>query len=247
MIWLDEYERRARLAPGLLALAPVIFAVVALGLRAIPVVSVTAAVLTAAGGPILLAGFVRRRGLLVQRRLWQQWDGAPTTAALRHESNFATVAQRDRWRGAVEAATGLRLPSAAEEATDPVGAQASIEMAVGELRELARGSESPLVAAENKNYGFQRNLLGMRAVGVAIAAVCVSILVAAWAGHQAGHVPHVQPAGIVAGLCIDVVLLVIWIFAPSAEATREAADKYAYQLMQAAVLLLPPSTRESSA
>lgn len=53
MLWLDAYERRARLAPGLLALLPVSVAVTVLGLREAPVVTSIIALFAAAGGPVL--------------------------------------------------------------------------------------------------------------------------------------------------------------------------------------------------
>ena len=51
MMWLDAYERRCRLAPGLLALVPVAVTIVALGIRDAPVVSAAISILSLASGP----------------------------------------------------------------------------------------------------------------------------------------------------------------------------------------------------
>src|SRR6266852_7080577 len=83
VLWLDKYERQARLVPGLLALLPVAVTVTALGLRQAPVVSVVVSLFSLAGGPVLLADTVRGLGLKAQGDLWTSWGGAPTTIALR--------------------------------------------------------------------------------------------------------------------------------------------------------------------
>jgi hypothetical protein len=59
VLWLDKYERYARVAPGLFALLPVVITVIALGYRQVPVVSGVASMLSLAGGPVLLADTVR--------------------------------------------------------------------------------------------------------------------------------------------------------------------------------------------
>ncbi|HET9874823.1 MAG TPA: hypothetical protein VFQ37_03560, partial [Mycobacterium sp.] len=70
MLWLDKYERQARLMPGLLALLPVAITITALGLQNASVVSIAASLVSMAGGPILLSDTVRSFGLRAQRQLW---------------------------------------------------------------------------------------------------------------------------------------------------------------------------------
>lgn len=83
MLWLDDYERRARLAPGLLAVLPIALVILALGLRRLPIVSALLSLVTAVGGPVVLASLVRHRGLRLQAELFRKWGGAPTTKGLR--------------------------------------------------------------------------------------------------------------------------------------------------------------------
>jgi hypothetical protein len=83
LLWLDKYERHARLVPGLLVLLPVGVTVTALGLGQAPVVSAVAGLLSLAGGPVVLADLVRSYGNKAQKNLWTQWHGSPTTLALR--------------------------------------------------------------------------------------------------------------------------------------------------------------------
>src|SRR5947208_9959356 len=66
----------------------------------------------------------------------------------------------------------VKLPTSEEEAADPEGADQRYEACVRFLRNATRDrSTFPLVFAENVNYGFRRNLWGMRSAGIACSAV----------------------------------------------------------------------------
>ena len=62
------------------------------------------------------------------------------------------------------------LPTEEEETEDPTGADQQYDAAVNFLREATRDrSKFPLVFAENVNYGFRRNLWGLKPFGLSIA------------------------------------------------------------------------------
>jgi len=239
MLWLDRYERRARLAPGLLALLPVAVTITALGLRNAPVVSAVVSLLSLAGGPVLLADTVRSFGAKAQLKLWETWGGSPTTIALRLREPTQNALQRDTWRSAVEKVADVKLATRRSEQSSPAKADEAIEVGVGRLRELTRGSDPRflLVQAENRGYGFQRNLYGMRHVGrvLALAGALVVGAFMAWRGAAGMH-PVVLTADVL-GLIANVLILLGWCVLPSANRVRAVADKYAYQVLQAAVSL----------
>lgn len=238
MLWLDAYERRARLAPGLLALLPIAFAVVALGLRKVPAASVAIGVLSAAGGPVLLAGLVRRFGLAAQATLWADWTGPPTAMLLRLREVAPNPQQRDIWRRAVAAVTGITLFPKDREAQDFVAADQAIEVATNRLREMTRNATHfPLVQAENKEYGFQRNLYGFRCGGRIVAAVCVLVILGCLIWQLSSHSDAFQVTSLAVGLIIDALLFVVWLWVPSSAQVRQAGDKYAHQLLHAAITL----------
>ena len=97
MLWLDSYERRARLVPGLLLVAPIGVAIVMFGLNTNPVIAVVIGSLTTFGAPVVLANFVRHRGLAAQTKLYGERGDKPTTALLR----TGPGARRAKWRAAV--------------------------------------------------------------------------------------------------------------------------------------------------
>lgn len=236
MIGFDEYERKARLTPGLLAVLPAAVLIVTLGLKAYPAVATITGLLTAAGGAYLLAILVRSRGRAAEPRLWASWGGPPTTSCLRTRSQPANRTVHDGWRNAIQAVSGIALLSAQDEAADPDEADELIEASVQRVLGLGQDERYPLVAKENAQYGFERNFYAVRAYGRAIAAVCVVVLVVALVidPSRLGATELSTPA-IAAGLLVDVGLLLVWCFVPSSERARVAGERYAKQLLQAVV------------
>ncbi len=226
MILLDDYERSARLAPGLLVAAPLAIAVLGCGLKDIPVVSSLTAVLVACGGPLLLANTVRDRGVALQERLFTEWGGAPTTSALRLRESTSNQPLRDLWRAGVEAVSGTQLLRLEDEQRDPVDADRRIEAAVAVARERTRDrTKYGMVFAENVNFGFERNLLSMRPFGLTIA------LLSALACIGAAGFRLVVVAGPMIAAVINALLCLVWLIVPTKSRVRRAGTKYAEQLL----------------
>jgi hypothetical protein len=247
VLWLDKYERYARVAPGLFALLPVVITVIALGYRQVPVVSGVASLLSLAGGPVLLADTVRQFGQRVQDALWAEWGGAPTTSALRLRENSSNSIQRDMWRKAAEKVSGVTLASRAVETRNPQKADDAIDAAVARLRQVTRGEQQfTLLQAENRSYGFQRNFYGIRWIGRLIALGGILVI----AGFMAWHLwdnPHASvPTADVLGLLLNGTVLVIWFALPSTKRVRVAGDKYAQQLLHAAVSIAEGSASNTT-
>ncbi|MFD0772897.1 hypothetical protein ACFQZ2_03065 [Streptomonospora algeriensis] len=238
MLWLDVYERRARLVPGLLALLPLVTVGIVLGLRQGPAVTFFSSVLSLAGGPLILAELVRHQGRKTQESLWKSWGGAPTTKKLRTRESSGNSVQQNEWREAVSSITGIELLSARAERRNPTKADETIEVSIGKLRNLTRNGERfPLVEAENRGYGFHRNFYGIRWFGRG-----ASMLVLLGVGGYISWVAIVSDQSWVtvvniSALILASVSLIFWFLAPSAKRVWSAADRYAYELLQAAVFL----------
>lgn len=238
---LDSYEWRARLTPGLLAGVPVALLVVTLGLKKFPVVAVSSGVLTAAGGGYLISVLVAHFGRQAQKRLWREWGGPPTTQLLRVENCATNPTQREIWRAALQRLTGVSLLSSRREAANPQAAAEAIEAAINQVRNLGQDARYPLVAAENTQYGFERNLYGFRWFGRLIALACTltlgGCLVADW--HS------VSTTAVAIGLIADSCLLLGWLCIPSQRRARAAGFRYAEQLLQAVVNASKSTTADS--
>src|SRR5205085_2207690 len=135
-----------------------------------------AGLVTAAGGPLVLAEIVRQRGLTLQAQLFESWSGPPTRRLLSLGDPTDSPHLRDQRRAQIERIAQVSLPSAKDETADPQAAAAVIDGAVTALREHTRDSARfPLVFAENRNYGFERNMLAVRRIALAIAIASGSV------------------------------------------------------------------------
>jgi hypothetical protein len=232
---LDEYERRARLTPGLLVLLPLAVFILSLGMKNWPV-SGLLGLLTAVGGPIVLADLVRQKGLALQHHLYGEWGGPPTTLKLRLAKQDVGDVGSLRQRARIAALTGA-LPTAEQEAADPEMANSLYKIAVAELRERTRDkTRFPVVFAENKNYGFARNLLGIRPIGIALAASVIGLASFAELLTFRG-IGSLDPSSLHLGIVVDLAILVFWIAYPSEDKVRRAADLYAERLLDALLVL----------
>src|SRR5699024_4600690 len=237
-LWLDDYERQARLAPGVLALSPIAVVAVVYGLRSSPLTTVLSSLLFLAGGPLLLAESVRHQGKRVQAKIWALWRGKPTSRKLRLREPDQNTVRREAWRSAVSLVTGIELLSRRAEKGNPQRADETIELAVSKLRNRTRDAKKfLLVKKENRSYGFQRNLYGIRWFGriVSVMTLVALFICLLWLYQSSGW-RAIDYMRIVA-VATSVAFLIFWLFFPSLNRVKSAADTYADEILNASMAL----------
>lgn len=164
----DHYGRQARLFPALLTVFPPLLAVLA-WFPWLLVSSLGATLLTLAtscGLLYALSSWARTKGKRVETRLLKKWGGWPTTILLRHASDL-DVHTRARYHSFLAAhVPNMVMPSPAEEQADLAAADSTYASAVMWLKERVRTKDFPMVDRENAQYGFRRNLRGLKLVGI---------------------------------------------------------------------------------
>jgi hypothetical protein len=129
--------------------------------------------------------------------------------------------------------SGIVMPNRRQERDNPAKADESYEAATSYLIAKTRNHDAyPLVFAENCNYGFRRNMLGLRTFGISISAVgflgaAVPFLLSVFDGLEVSRFSF----ALVAALCL--VELIMWSIVVKADWVRRAADAYAARLMEA--------------
>jgi hypothetical protein len=222
---LDLYSFRARVAPALLASAPAL----ALGttyLAFVPGVQKLWFLLAVA-----LTSFValatRRAGLIAQGRLFTHWGGAPTTSRLRYR-DCRNADEVDRRHREIERVLGggLCLPDQSQERADPLAADSAYEAAmkrvVGKLRDHPRAR---LLREENRNYGYARNLFGLKRHATVCAAVVLVLCLGSsaligWFADWHDAVPLTLP------IVVSIIALPAWARL-DADFVKPSADAYA--------------------
>lgn len=238
MFHLDRYTLNARVLPMLVVAFPLVLAAypwlpaetfakddwVGIALKSIS---------TGAGATVLatLLSFPARTfGTRLEERLWREWGGAPSTQYLRYRHP-----ELDRRQTAILHAKiarldpSLHVPTVEEEERDPAGADQCYESMVRVLRARTWGPKNfPMLFDENVSYGFRRNLLGMRPLGVATSLVgMVSGAIAIWLGHFAWPIVALCAA---AGL---------YVLVNGPRELRRQAERYARRLFETVDRLLP--------
>jgi hypothetical protein len=170
---LDEYDFRARYVPAVIVTLPALVAVFALFPMARSIYGFLIGPAFEAVFVLLLVRIARDEGKKIEPQLIQRWGGMPTTRYLRHRDPELEPATRERYKLTLGRLTGLKFPTAAEEAVDPADADGVYASAVSALREHRRGKAFPLVFTELCNYGMMRNLLGLKRTGLIVGGLSI--------------------------------------------------------------------------
>jgi hypothetical protein len=237
----DSYARQARLFPGLLMVFPPLMTVLAwfpqILLSNIGTTLLTIAV--SCGLLYALGSWARTRGKNIEGALLKQWGGWPTTLKLRHAGplDSSTLA---RYHGFLrQNVPHWEAPTPADENTSSAKADGAYASAVMWLKEKTRKG-FPLVDKENAQYGFRRNLFGMRPIGVVVCVLAATAsLVAIYVQmHEFTTTAllvtsSAQRSEIWATIAIDFVALIAWITVVNDRWVRQAGDQYADALLAA--------------
>lgn len=229
--FLDPYVRRARLHPALLVALPAALAVLAWFPSEAAAAGVVWSVIVWSGGTALIAQVARDLGKAKEPKLFALWGGKPTTRMLRHRHFPNRVLLDHRHRKLAALLPGIRIPSAAEETADPSTADNVYEACTTFLLEKTRRRDQfPLVFEANCEYGFRRNLWGMKVVALPLALGSAAAVGVLWYQRAAGSSP--DAVSVAAGVAI-LLLLVGWIVWFTPNWVRTTADAFAERLLGA--------------
>ena len=228
---MDTYTRTARLQPALLVALPLGLATLAWFPSQLPGWGVIWGLVVWCGGTVLLAQLGREVGRHKEPMLFELWGGKPTTRMLRHRggTNKTTLA---RWhRKLQELMRGMKMPSLEDEAADPDQADAVYESCSLFLREQTRDrTKFPLVFEENCNYGFRRNVWGLRPFGIATTLLGMFAVGALVVVNTRVRRVDTQPIVYLAG-GVNAMLLVAWCVLVSPDWVKKSAEAYSEGLL----------------
>lgn len=224
----DGYSRKARIAPAFIVAFPIILVCAALAPTAVNWNKLWLLVV-ASGAVMVVDQLVRDRGRSIQNDLWNSWGGPPSTLALRHDGakNATLLARRHRKLAEL---LGQPMPTKRQELRNPAKADEAYEVAVKYLISQTRDTvQFRLIFLENCHYGFRRNLLGMRPVGLFVSLTACS---GSAAGAVASHFGWLAwKAGFVLVACASLILSIFWWRVVKSDWVRSAANDYAERLL----------------
>lgn len=243
----DAYGRNARLFPGLLTASPLLLAMIAWFPKLLTA-SIGGALLTLAmscGLLYALSSWTRTKGKRIESRLIESWGGRPTTILLRHTSALDPMTRARYHKFLSDHIPGLSILTQEQETASPLEADATYNSAINWLRERTRGKDFPLIERENAQYGFRRNLRGLKSTGLVVCGVSfLTSSVAVVLRHAnsdelligdgarlAIHILNSTPPEVVAAFVVNLIALLAWVTIVTDDWVREAGDQYAMALL----------------
>jgi hypothetical protein len=228
----DSYSRRARLWPMVVVLLPLglgFYSWVPLDMEVIGSLGALAGTI---GISMFLSQLARDLGKTKEPDLFNSWGGKPSTLMLSYQhSNLSHHTLSRYHRKLKENDPLLNLPmSLEEELLNPDYALDCYDSCGDLLREKTRDKDKfPLIFQENMNYGFRRNLWGMKTWGIFASLMgiilCTIKAIYLWNVSRSIHIISITCA------LVCLMLMMIWIFRIKPTWVKLAADAYAERLV----------------
>ena len=228
----DGYERKARLYPALLLVAPVVITLVGVATAKLSTLESLGTVAAGCGGAFLLTQLARDAGKKREKGLFEAWGGLPSAAVFRHRDSRIDAITKARYHKQLAVLVkGAIAPSPEEEAADPATADQVYSAWSSYLRVHTRDTKKfSLVFQENVSYGYRRNVYGLRPSGIVVSAFSLTAG-AIWLYHLHSTRAVIIPESVGALVCVLVILL-LWAFRFTPDWVRIPADAYAERLAE---------------
>ena len=237
-IFLDPYNRKARLQPILLSFLPVLV----VSLLLIPELHT---VWGAIGGLVLYCGMStllmqlgRQMGKKKEPNLFRVWNGKPSVAMLRHQDSNINRVTKSRYRTFLETnISDLRLASPKEEQECPSSADEGYQSATDWLLVQTRNRERfRMIYQENINYGFRRNVWALKPHVITIDVILIAGLFVIFGGLWTEYFPlalQIPPIQLLTSIVICTLHFLVYVIVVTPKWVYSVAQEYAKQLLSA--------------
>jgi len=223
----DPYERKARLYPALICLFPLMMSISISYPQIYSTLSAFVALVIAVGGMQLLAHLARDKGKNIEPKLYEEWGGMPSVAILRYNDQSIPTPAKIKYHNVLASESKIAAPTESYEKTNPEKADDIYTSWSDFLRGKARDEKKyPLVFTELVNYGFRRNLFGIKWFCIFSAFIAIVILILPQINHFVFS--EIQ---IAVGLFL-LVYVMIFIFVINGNWVKNVANAYAKSLIE---------------
>ena len=228
---LDTYTIKARLCPIFLVILPALITINLWAPETSKFQFGFSSVIFSLAISFFGAQFGRNWGKLKEIKLWKSWDGPPTTRFLRHRDMQFNSIRKMRCHGIFhDLIPNINIPTMEEEMSDPLKADQIYEACTRFLIAKTRDTKKfSLLYKENINYGFLRNLWGLKPLGIVLSLLslinCGYFLWIEWNNKK------ILPETIIFILII-LCISVLWITWVRPKNIKIAAEAYAERLLE---------------
>jgi len=228
----DGYERKARLYPALLLIAPIVITIVGVASTKLSTLESFATVLAGCGGAFLLTQLARDAGKKREKQFFEAWGGFPSVAIFRHRDTRIDAITKARYHKQLSTLVkGTKAPSPEDEVAEPAMADQVYNAWSSYLRIHTRDTKKySLLFQENISYGYRRNVCGLRPLGIVVSSLSLAGG-AIWLYHLHSTTGTIAAESVGALICVFAILL-LWAFRFTPDWARIPADAYAERLAE---------------
>ncbi|MED3656055.1 hypothetical protein P4489_17410 [Heyndrickxia sporothermodurans] len=179
-----------------------------------------------------IAKFCRELGVKKQIKLLEEWGGFPTLTMLRNRDNSIDSATKKRYHHFLKKnVKGIVIPNLQEELRKPDFYDQQYNSAVKWLLEKTRDKHKYyLLFQDNINYGFSRNMLGVKPIGIIISILAIIINIFGVSQNYNLNWNEL-PLKIWLTFLIDIIFLFLWVFFVTKNWVNNTAVAYARTLL----------------
>ena len=241
----NKYERKARLYPALLLISPFVAVGVAFISSELTGFKSVLVAVVSCGGAFLLTQLARDAGKKKEKRLFALWGGTPSIAIFRHRDEQLDPITKKRYHEQLSILMeGVKAPSVGDEERNPEGTDKIYAAWSNFLRASTRDPKIfNLLLQENINYGYRRNIWGLRAIGISLTVVAFlgSVVRICVVYRASSHFD--EPLLAAGGFCL--LIFALWVFRFNSDWVRVPAIAYAERLAESVEILAEkfPSTK----
>jgi hypothetical protein len=188
----------------------------------------------------LLSRLARYYGRMVQAKMVKHHGALHTTMILRHSDATLSGDTKARYH-AFFRKMGFEIPTAEQEQADPGGADGKYSAAVDWLRQKTDDERKfRRLKDENIDFGFRRNLLGLKPIAL-VAALVALVMNSLMIWRHWPSEDHITIGAVLEALFIGASLL--WLFVVRMPFVEDAARSYAVRLLAECDNLSPTPRR----
>jgi len=239
LMFLDPYDRPARLYPSLLVFVPLAVLLVCLYGEENILASSILSILAFCGVAYAFSRFARNAGKRLQEKLLIKWGGSPTVQLLRHKNRTIDVHTKEKYHSILSARLGKQMPTVEDENNNLASADELYRAAEKWLTTQTRDTKVfPLVFKENVAFGFQRNALGLRWIGIGVSITCMTwvfihekVFTFTKPYFVPEHFLSLPPVALVS-ITVTFVMIGLWILFINESALRRTGFAYAERLLE---------------
>ena len=227
----NPYGLQARVFPVYITISPIILGLAAILPQGLDLPLGVAAAIVFVPLAFLASQVGADFGKRLEKPLWIKWGGPPTTRFLRHSNEEFSSVTRQQLHTKLRS-LGLHVPSSNDQQRDPNAADAHWEACTEALIRRTRDHKQfPLVYVGLTEYGFRRNLLGLKPFGLTLS--IMALLGCSWKAWHSWF--DQEPIGVPVGAGIlSLSLFVAWVVWVRERTVAISANRYARFLLEAA-------------